>query len=554
MINRVKLLSIFVAAALVIVTGCNKVTNPISSNSSSAITSSDSEMQSSTDIESTEESSDNSSNSDVSSAVESSSIDSSAPSSTSSSTISKQPGTTTGVKVPADQLTGRVTNLKGRVIKININNPAILDLTTTGGKARAARDKEIEAKLNCKIQYVLQQNETGGTAAEITKSTLAGKPTVDIWVQNGWPEVIPHYRTGLLQNLDSLKVFDWSEYSSNVELSAIGGAHYHVSSKIDSSGQGLNYIWTTNVMFYNQKLLDQYGITDDITALQNNGQWTWAKFKEICLKFNQNVGNSDPALKAAYEWNYIYDNILGSYKTDWVARDKNGNYTFNAGSTVAQKAQTLYTSLVSSGAITLPEYNDPDPQKATGNAFKNGKAAFFFTYLYQMKWTILNGANQDVKENWGVVEIPQVNAGVENFQGVSYVNPVGYSIPVGVVKANEVATVLNEWMQMDLSYADTKTAFYESYINECLNDLNGDKTIATVSKLYDLCASEKDAKLYNAFTYLTTPGIGNWNIGQNDSWYTHARSIAQGKEALGTSVSSMTDYYNKILSGFTKTR
>jgi len=539
-----KILLLCIVISLCVAPGCQQ--NEIANNSSADIAN-----NSSADIESSEpnnslfEPGQSEQPSDSSESISQSS-DTSSSSSKSTGTVSKTPNT--GKKVDPKLLTGRVTNLNKRVVRININDASIIDTTTAAGRARVARDKELQTKYNCTIQYVLQQNETGNNN-EIAKSVLAGKPSVDIWVQNGWSEIIPHYRSGLVQDLDALKVFDWSEYSSNIELAQFGGKHYIVGDKLDASGHGRNNTWMTYVMFYNQKLLDQYGITEDITELQNSGKWTWNKFIEIAKKFNQNVGDSNKEVRAIFEWNIMYDVILGSYNTDWVARDANGNYKFNAGSPKAQQAQNLYTSIISQGAAVLT-----DDARGLGSAFFQGKAAFLIQNMYQMKWGILNQATQEVKDNWGMVEIPQLNPGVENMHVITAVGPGGYSIPVGIPKANEIASFLNDWLYVEMDYATTKQSFIESFINECLNERNGDKVVATVSKLYDLCALEKDAKLYNGFTYLTTPGIGNWTVTEPQSWYYHANQIALGKEALASVVTAKQDYYDQILAKFTKPR
>ncbi|MHB1484709.1 MAG: hypothetical protein ACYCYI_08595 [Saccharofermentanales bacterium] len=546
------ILAVFMS--LILAVGCTPKVSPVTSSdvaSSEAVSGTSSEESS--EAVSSEETSSEAVSGESSEAV--SGASSTAASSAIVSGTSKAPTATptkavsakTGVKVDPKTLTGRAKDLKGRTIKININTAT--DPESIGGKLRIRNDARLTKLLNCKIEYVLQHNETGGNY-EIVNSVLAGKPKVDVWVQNGWLEVVPHYRAGVIQPLEALKVFDWSEWSSDVALSKFGGKTYCVAAKINPvTGVGNNMIWVTHSLFYNQKLLDDYGINDDINGLVKSGQWTWDKFADICKRFNQNA-TGVAGLKALWEWNEAYDMLLASYKSDWVLRNPtSGTYSFGAGTTNAQAALVKYKDLVTQGVISIE--NDSSGLNA---AFAAGKAAFLFRFLAGMRWGFGDTGLAEVKANWGLATVPSLKSGVANIQCVSYAGAGGYSIPVGIAKANEVATVLNQWFNSDLDYEDEKEAFLQQFVYSQLNERNGDKTLEIIDIMYDICAREKDFRLSSSFTIHTNPGVGNWTVGNNDSWYTHSRKIAQGTEAMGTTITSMTPFYNKILGDFTKAR
>lgn len=469
------------------------------------------------------------------------------------SACTPSPGTTPDVSSSAGEsetpsasenlFPGRVSDLNGRVITINLNGA--LDEFSRAGIARLARDKEIEEMYNVKIEYLIQQNETGGNF-DIVNSVFAGEPLVDIWVQNGFTELVPHYRQGAIMPLDDLQVFDWDEYSDILKIAKFGGQHYLINHKINSTGGGRNAIWATYVTLYNQKLLNDYGITDDLMELQRTGQWTWDKFAEIAARFNQNAPGD---IRALFEWNNVYDMILGSHRADWVTLNTEGGFSFGAGTQEAQNALSMYRDLTSQGVITIED----DHLIALGwDGFNKGKAAFLMAPMYGMRWIITAQGTTDVKENWGMLTIPQLEPGVENLQAITYNELAGYSIPTGVTNPNEVATILNEWILVEMDPEEEREAFIETYVLENLNVLNGDKILETANLLYDICEVEADVVLNSAFTMHTEPGIGAWTVGTQDSWYTHAREIARGNVAMGTTITSLTPFYNNILAEFTR--
>ncbi|MHB1483448.1 MAG: hypothetical protein ACYCYI_02195, partial [Saccharofermentanales bacterium] len=158
------ILTVFMS--LILAVGC---TPKVSPTTSSDVTSSEAVSGTSSDESSDAVSSDEASSEAVSG--ESSEAVSGASTASSSAIVSgtsKAPTATptkavsakTGVKVDPKALTGRVADLKGRTIKININTAT--DPESIGGKLRIRNDARLTKLLNCKIQYVLQHNETGG--------------------------------------------------------------------------------------------------------------------------------------------------------------------------------------------------------------------------------------------------------------------------------------------------------------------------------------------------------------------------------------------------------
>ncbi len=453
------------------------------------------------------------------------------------------PGSTTKPK-PSD-LTGRVTNLNGRTIRVN-TMPGV-DKTSQSYKLEQEWKRQLEDKYNCKIVDVEQYNETGGSN-RIATSVLSGEPLVDIWSQNGLNELFSHYRAGLVQNLSSLKVFDFSEFHENQEVSNFDGQYYAV---VPIGG---NYAWASLALFVNTKLLKQYGVNDDLFALQKSGKWTWDEFIRICDKFNANV--NDPNITAVYDAGMeMYHAMLFTRGVDWV-KNNNGTFTFNGNDAKAQEALSQYRDLVQKKTVRLGTTSliggAGSTEGFTGSqsgkfSFLNGQAAFSFGGLSCLKWVINmpDSVSQDVKDNLGILLLPKVNAGDKYTMSNSILNQSSWCIPYGVKKPNEVATILNELLHnpLSMSAAEEKNNFFAVNIDPELNRVNGDNSRATVEMIYDEYQAGNAFFNYNAVAGLAEPSI--WT-GEN-GWPNQVFSIANGTKAMGSVLSSVTDTYNNAL-------
>lgn len=100
-------------------------------------------------------------------------------------------------------------------------------------------------------------------------------------VPGGQGAVMAAMKEGLLWDISSLGVIDFTEHRYAVngvsDLYTMGGDVYGFSTDIPEPRAG---IW------FNKALLEQTtGMTaDDLYDLQQNNQWTWEKFEEICQK------------------------------------------------------------------------------------------------------------------------------------------------------------------------------------------------------------------------------------------------------------------------------
>lgn len=448
--------------------------------------------------------------------------------------------------VATADLTGRVSNLNGRVVKVNITPNT--DKTTPDYKATQAWYRVVEQKYNCKIEEVSKHSESGGSN-EITKSILAGKPLVDIWWQNGIGDIFPHYRAGLIQNLDSLKVFDFSDkgpYPESIDYVTFGGNHYFALPGRHTGAAA----WNAQVMFFNSKIVSQYAgySVAQMYQLQNSGEWTWDKFSEICKTINRNTKSAGVDVTACYDWN-IASQLLGSSGTDWVQRKDDGTYFSNISDSKIQTSLDLFKRMSSDGTFTLSTAVDINA------AFGNGKLAFMPLNLYAQYWWIFANGTADVRNNYGTMYIPKQSGSASYYTYTNSVNSLyGEAIPYGIKNPNEIATILDQLMQQpSLPKADDKATFESNYIST-LNTATGSYVKLLADELYENVYTYKNLgpTRYSDVANYTSPVIGELNY-TKDSFIQHAFNYAQGKENLDQLL-GLNNMYNTLLSTVTKKR
>ena len=82
-------------------------------------------------------------------------------------------------------------------------------------------------------------------------------------------------------------------------------------------------------IYFNKRLLEEAGITaDSIYELQENGEWTWDKFEELCSQVQADTDN-DGVIDRYAMVNFrstFYNEAVASNYGDYIAMDENGKY------------------------------------------------------------------------------------------------------------------------------------------------------------------------------------------------------------------------------------
>ena len=193
----------------------------------------------------------------------------------------------------------------GRVLKIG----SYYDMTpnpedSAYKQALAERIAFVEENYNCKIEFVSIPDDY--TAAYIT-SVLSGEPICDIGYIMSYRLLPALIEGGIAYPVSDLGVFDFNEYKwrpDYIEAGNYKGKNYSFMTKDPEIRYGI---------FWNKTLFKKYGLPD-LYELVEKGEWTWEKFREICLAGNKDLdgdGTNDIwgfNERESLEWCYLYSN------------------------------------------------------------------------------------------------------------------------------------------------------------------------------------------------------------------------------------------------------
>lgn len=434
---------------------------------------------------------------------------------------------------------GKVADLKGRTIVMGYGVPQTGedDSSTTEGMKLMALRQSVEKKLNCKLKV------SYATYDQVQASILSGDPSVDIWNLVNIPTFMNAYKSGLLQPLDSLNVMnlkDRTRYSDFTDLTIMNGKHYGFNPQT----YGIWKVAISNVMFVNKKNLASFGYNmSDIYEMQNNGTWTWSKFREIARKC------SDPA-KGIFAItdadSNLYDDLMASNGADWIRKSGN-SYKFTANEAKAQEVMNYYKSLISDKSLSVtydPKVGSINPDDGSGSmnfdydliTFKNGKTTFLDSMAYLPSMNLFGS----MQKNVGVVFCPKPDgaAGYKSYTNHACIMGIPvYSGKGANLRARETATVIEELFG---PYKSEK-----EYNNQLRDDVRAFATDNGVLKTYQNIFKNQ------AFSYA---GIaGNVARGDGKGWYDFVPQIAQGKTDYSSVVSAQSSRYNSILAAWNKT-
>lgn len=475
-------------------------------------------------------------------------------STTSGNSHTSNPGTTSTVKpndtgninpsVPDNtkyDTSGQIKNLKGRTIKMASGTIQ----TAPGGSANsddrllANLRKSVETKLNCKLESV------NVTFEQMQTSILAGDPAADIWVLNTLPDFVNAYKAKLIQPIEPLKCMnlaDRTRYSSLTDLTYINGNHYGFAPQT----YGAWRVALNRVLYINKSLLSSKGITaSEIYKAQEDGTWTWSKFREICKKVNTPASG----IYAINDANSaLYMDLLASNQVSYVKME-NGKLSFNGSDKKAQEVMTYYQQLVADGSLKV----DYDPNKGgidighggidqyqnnyDLNLFKEGKTAFLSAPSYLANANLFG----EQMKNVGVTYCPKPDGAAQYSSFLDHACII--AIPtysdkdpaVAQRKAAETATVI-EALFAPYKSQSQYDAQLQREVAAFANDSNWMKVYST---LYDR-------------TYLSYTGIAGEVVradkgSSSKGWLDYIPLIAKGSVSYSSAINGETSRYNNIL-------
>lgn len=257
---------------------------------------------------------------------------------------------------------------------------------------------EIEEEYGVTINF--KKADAGGIVNSIITSFSGGSPYADI------VEISPviYYtlvtnKSALLEPYDSnpvININDSQWFGPNKEFTKYGGKTYGLSWITD-----LYETPVRNVMYFNKRILEQYGYTD-LYSMVEDGTWTWDEFEKIARDIQTKSGGAVKGLTGFSETALVYP-FIASNDSLLAKENGKGQYDFvtkfpDTYLPRTQAALDFVHQLIYEDKLWL----EPD-SKGTENHFVAGKAAFMVLGFD----SAANNLAVNMKDDYGILPLPK---------------------------------------------------------------------------------------------------------------------------------------------------
>lgn len=291
----------------------------------------------------------------------------------------------------------------------------------------------------------IEWNKSGGTMDDYFTKVVARVASNDA------PDIVRLRGTdlGVLQVLQPLDSFDFDFKSADwdsriMDIYTFGGKTY-------ATNMRNTLLQQPRCLIYNKKLISKYDLEDPYT-LWKNGQWTWAKFEEICEIYADEAGDNATAW-TSYRWADaadVYGSALIKREGDkFVANTDDGNLL---------KGWQTMTTLVEKGITNNIRFDR--------NNFENGKVLFFTESPIGVRRTHYYFQSLKSTGSVAIVPLPTVEGGTD---AVIWSEVEAYGIPEGAPNGNLSPYFLRYYLDGD-NY-DKKTFFADPTILDVYESL-----------------------------------------------------------------------------------
>lgn len=212
-------------------------------------------------------------------------------------------------------------------------------------------------------------------------------------------------------------------------------------------------------IFWNKRVLQENGYDPDVVYdLQKSGEWTWAKFEEMCANLTKDTDNDgviDQYAMASFNSEFTWA-ALQANGGSIVEQDSNGKYYLNLESDNSMEALNWTKKM-------FVNYQMPQAEGAAWDYFKtaftNGEVAFYVNHEYDAQ---PNGLLATMKDDWGMACFPLGPNGDGKLFTLNsdnmFVIPNCYSQD----KVNKIMKIIDFWTTTTPGYEDEE-AWKEGY-------------------------------------------------------------------------------------------
>lgn len=392
----------------------------------------------------------------------------------------------------ADQYNGFVEtpmNLNGRVIRIasSVNwkwdyiktADGKDDLEGTKEKDREIIEvlKQIEKDYNCKFEVTGKRK-----GKDIVKDLVEGKAANDMpydildeGVSDTYLDQI--FAQGLVMDLNDPAVKDIMKVDSNPwktesEYGIYNGTQYGINFVTRNSSNDLR-----NVLLFNTTLAEQYGL-GDIYKMAQNGEWTWAKFEEMCNKIKSSMSGSLVAPAGYGQENLLMPMMVASNGANIAERDASGKLKYTMMTDKALAAANKVYEWRQNGLMAIGVKEDSTGIDLQG--FIDGKCVFFFDFYGDLQKITQRDSSVALDGNtykFGLLPCP-IGPDGDKCHGVTYSADL-QMIVNGIKNPEEVAAVL-----VAIANRTSKSAKYV-YDVETENTLQDEGSVEMLKLMYE---------------------------------------------------------------------
>lgn len=326
----------------------------------------------------------------------------------------------------------------------------------TNAQEEATRQyrKEIQEKYN----FTIKQTSIGGWGEHqenFVVSTMANAPMASLFMMDQGFIAKP-LANNLFYDLATLDSFDFTESKWNEAVREQMTDGNHVYGMANGRPE-----WRQGV-FWNKRLFEEAGLDPDLPYdLQASGEWTWAKFEELCQKLTRDT-NSDgiPDTYALASFSIdMFKVLVASNNAEFIGRDENGKYYNATGTPEFLAAMQFGVKLIEN------KYEMPVPEDAEWDwfvpAFHDAKVAMTFAEEFKV------GLWKDMDDDFGFVMCPAGPSGQSTT--IFADNVVVMPVCMDAETANKIAFAYNLYTNPTPGYEDDddwKTRVYDNFRDE----------------------------------------------------------------------------------------
>ncbi|MBP3569761.1 MAG: hypothetical protein J6K04_11435 [Lachnospiraceae bacterium] len=327
--------------------------------------------------------------------------------------------------------------------------------------------------------------------------------------------VVSAMNSGLMYDLSTLDCLDFSEekWSSNVHLLMQKGSAYYGMRGTDPEPRGC--------MYFNKRLLQEAGIDpNDLYKWQENGEWTWEKFEQVCeqVQRDTNADGVTDIYAMVQQGAEFHKQAVFANGGSFIDKDASGMFFNDLESAETIEALNWTIRMRNTYEMPQPEGSNWDFFYAE---FKNGNAAFFTGQVYNAGQEL-----KDMSDDFGCVVFPQgpsADKYIGFYEDNVYVIPACYDED----KAWKIAFAYDLYTQPITGFEDAdtwKAGYYQNFRDTDSVDLTLARLVDGGSLMHHLMVSGID--LGNDILY----NIGTAN-NEEGQVYTPAQKAEELREA-----------------------